>query len=124
MELKYVFYYFHLEFPYLHDCQYCEIYCHNENIRVTVGKKKYLYVFVAIVCDDGWVPYNNQCYLFSTSADNFANTVVSLKIMCITKNIKIIMYFTYISVDIRKPFSSSMSFAADQSNNTLNTCFT
>nr|XP_011415550.2 perlucin-like protein [Crassostrea gigas] len=27
------------------------------------------------VCNDGWVPYNNQCYLFSTSADNFANAV-------------------------------------------------
>lgn len=39
MELKYVFYYFHPEFPSLHGCQYCAIYCHNENIRVTVGKK-------------------------------------------------------------------------------------
>lgn len=101
MELKYVFYYFHLEFQSLHGCQYCEMYCHNENIRVTVGKN-YLYVFVAIVCNDGWVPYNNQCYLFSTSPDNFANAVVSLNIMCITKNIKIIMYFTYISVYIYK----------------------
>lgn len=46
MELKYVFYYFHLEFPSLHGCQYCEMYCHNENIRVTVGKK----LFVCICC--------------------------------------------------------------------------
>lgn len=46
VELKYVFYYFHLEFPSLHGCQYCGIYCHNENIRVTVGKKNYLYVAI------------------------------------------------------------------------------
>lgn len=46
MELKYVFYYFHLEFPSLHGCRYCEMYCHNENIRVTVGKK----LFVCICC--------------------------------------------------------------------------
>lgn len=60
-------------------------------------------MFVAIVCDDGWVPYNNQCYFFSTNADIFPNAVVSFDIMAITKNflefiycITIIKCFKYI----------------------------
>eukprot|EP00105_Crassostrea_gigas_P002873 XP_011415552.1 PREDICTED: collectin-12 [Crassostrea gigas] len=27
------------------------------------------------VCDDGWVPYNNQCYLFSSRVDIFPNAM-------------------------------------------------
>lgn len=47
----------------------------------------YLYVFVALVCDDGWVPYDNQCYFFSTEADIFPNAVVSFNTTDITKHI-------------------------------------
>lgn len=43
------------------------------------------HVFVAIVCDDGWVPYNNQCYLFSSRVDIFPNAMVRFDFMGVTK---------------------------------------
>lgn len=48
------------------------------------------HVFVAIVCDDGWVPYNNQCYLFSSSVDIFPNAMVRFDFMGVTKLVIII----------------------------------
>lgn len=48
------------------------------------------HVFVAIVCDDGWVPYNNQCYLFSSSVDIFPNAVVRFDFTGFTKLVIII----------------------------------
>lgn len=47
--------------------------------------------FVFVVCDNGWLPYNNHCYWLSPSPVTFHNAVVRIKCVntCVIVDMKL-----------------------------------